>query len=127
MIDALLRKLFVRRAPRLGSDDSSLLNYCLDLAQEWGKYWLKPIQPRLKSAYPDLPNAELDRLNEVAQAAMKFGHDLVYEMAEKHGRDFDKSEWTASVLDKFPWVDARNLRHLYSTGQYYAMKDGVGQ
>ena len=128
MINAVLRKLFVRRAPRIqGASEDALLNYSLDLAQEWGQYWLQPIQSRLRSAYPGLPDSELDRLNAAAQAAMTFAHDLVYSMADQYGRKFDQSKWAADVLAQFPWIDQKNINHLHSTGLYYAWRDGVGQ
>ena len=69
VINSILRALFVRRAPSLQSGEAALLNYALDLAQEWGENWLRPIQPRLRKAYPRLPDGELDRLNNVAKWA----------------------------------------------------------
>jgi hypothetical protein len=129
VINSILRALFVRRAPSLQSGETDLLNYALDLAQEWGKNWLRPIQPRLRKAYPQLPNTELDRLNDVVQRAMKSGHDLVYSMAEaaeESGATLVDADWRRAFSLQYPWVDERNLRHLFSTGSYYAWKDGVG-
>jgi hypothetical protein len=56
---------------------------------------------------------------------MKFGHELVYSMAEEHGRNVNESTWRKSYIARYPWVDEKNLRHLFSTGMYYAWKDGV--
>jgi hypothetical protein len=102
------------------------MNYALDLAQEWGEEWLKPIQGRLQKAYPHMSQAELDRLNSVAQDAMKYGHDLVYSMAEKDGKDINQSAWRETFASRYSWVDEKNLKHLFSTGKYYAWKDGLG-
>lgn len=102
------------------------MNYALDLAQEWGEEWLKPTQERLQKAYPNLSQTELDRLNSIAQDAMKFGHDLVYSMAEKEGKNISEGTWHEAYTARYPWVDKKNLRHLFSTGKYYAWKDGVG-
>ena len=126
MIGRILRFLTVRRKPKLrAGDEAPLKNYALTLAQEWGEHWNTPIQERLGAAYPHLNREELDRLNALARAAMKHGHDLVYSMAEEQGKDVDNAQWRASVLARYPWIDERNLRHLFSTGMYYAWKDGV--
>jgi hypothetical protein len=126
MIDRLLRALFRRRKPATETGEVALKNYALELAQEWGKDWLKPIQERLRRAYPKMSAEEQDRLNALAQDAMKAGHDLVYSMAETKGKDFPEAEWRSAYSARFPWVDEKNLRHLYSTGRYYAWKDGAG-
>jgi len=117
----------MRRKPSLkNNDENSLLNYTLELAQEWGDDWLKPIQERLGKAYPSFTQEQLENYNTIAQAAMKLGHDLVYNMAEKQGREkINQEQWEASYLSRFPWVDKKNLSHLFSTGMYYAMKDGI--
>jgi hypothetical protein len=127
MIDRILRAIFVRRDPKGKSrSEEALLNYSLELAQEWGKQWLKPIQGRLHGAYPELSETECSRLNSIAQAAMKCGHDLVYSMAQSQGKDnINEAAWRQSFKQLYPWVDERNLRHLFSTGMYYAWKDGV--
>lgn len=84
IVNALLRMLLVRRAPTLGpGNEVAVLNYGLHLAQEWGEYWMQPIQARLRKAYPGLEQDELDRLNSVAQNSMRFAYDLVYTMAAK--------------------------------------------
>jgi hypothetical protein len=127
MIDCLLRLTFTRRRPRPDAGDAALQNYALDLAQEWGREWLQPIQPRLRRAYPTMPTEELDRLNAIAQDAMKEGHDLVYSMTEQLGeKGMSEAAWRSAYTPRYPWVDDKNLRHLYSTGRYYAWKDGVG-
>lgn len=99
-----------------------LRNFALDLAQQWGEDWLKPIQGRLHAAFPSLPPAELDRLNDIAQRAMKAGYDLVYALARPHAADLGYAEWRTVYLTELPWVDDGNLQHLFSTGQYYARK-----
>jgi len=127
MIDQILRILLVRRKPTLKSGNENLLNnYALELAQEWGKYWLKPIQERMGKAYPQLSIDELNRYNEIAQETMKYSHDLVYSTTNEQGKKISKLEWKKNILSRYPWVDSRNLSHLFSTGMYYAWKDGIG-
>ena len=126
VVNSILRKLFIRRKPEVvPGNETIVLNYALELAQEWGDFWLKPIQGRLAKAYPQLTAAELDHYNAVAQQAMKYGHDLTYSMAKSLTDEAGKALWKAAYLEKFPWADARNIRHLIGTGIYYAMKDGV--
>lgn len=120
--------MFRRRRPNIKKNgEEALMNYALELAQEWGDDWLKPIQDRLKKAFPNLKHDELDKYNSISQEAMKFGHDLVYSMAEQQGKNIDKTQWEEEFLSRYPWVDKKNLKHLFSTGSYYAWKDGVGQ
>lgn len=107
-------------------DDEVRLNRALDLAQEWGKEWLQPTQERLKKIYPHVNQAELDHLHTAVQAAMKFGYELVHSMAEEAGANVCESVWREAFQVRYPWVDERNLKHLYSTGRYYAWKDGAG-
>ena len=126
MLDQILTFLTRRRKPslRAGGEDA-LRNYALELAQEWGEQWLQPIQQRLAKALPHLSPEELDNYNAVAQAAMMDGYNLVYTMAEQNRKQIKEPEWRSAYLDKYPWVDRRNLAHLFSTGMYYAYKDGL--
>ena len=124
MIERLLRTLFVRGAPAANSSEQELKNYALELAQEWGPQWMKPTQKRLRTAYPAMSQSELDRLDAIARAAMVAGHELVYSMAEKSGRkNVDRVQWQTQFTTEYPWVNRKNLNHLFSTGMYYAMKD----
>jgi len=126
LINQFLRRLLVRKAPPLESmSEEMLLNYALDLAQEWGDNWMQPIQPRLKAAFPGLNEQKLNRLNYVAQSAVKFGQELTLSMAEKEGvKNLNATNWRATFLKKFQWADEKNLKRLYTTGTYQAMKRG---
>jgi hypothetical protein len=128
MINKVLTLLFRRRKPNIEKQGvEALMNYALDIAQEWGDDWLQPIQARLSKAYPTFTKDELDKYDAIAQEAMKFGHDLVYSMAEQQGKNIDEEQWKKEYLSRYPWVDKSNLKHLFSTGRYYAWKDGLGQ
>ncbi len=123
MINRILRFLFVRRKPSLKSgSEEALLNYALELAQEWGEYYCEPIQGRLGKAYPHFTTEELDRYNAMAQSAKDDGYILVGSMstlAEKSGKPISEAQWREAYLAKYPWVDKKNLKHLFSTGKYY--------
>jgi len=128
MINKLITLLFRHRKPKIEKhSEEAIMNFALDLAQEWGDDWLKPIQGRLSKAYPNFTRDELDKYNAIAQDAMQFGHDLVYSMVEQQGQYIDEAQWKIEYLSRYPWVDDKNLKHLFSTGNYYAWKDGVGQ
>ena len=114
--------IFARRKPSKIDDVESYLNYSLRLAQEWGKHWLQPIQDRLHKACPQLSQDQLNLYNDIAQSAMRLGHDLVYEMAEKESMKTSKEEWQKKLLEEYPWIDKKNVDYLYSTGMYHAMK-----
>ena len=44
MISKLITLLFRHRKPNIEQhDEEALMNFALDLAQEWGDDWLKPI------------------------------------------------------------------------------------
>lgn len=103
------------------------LNLALKFAQEWGENYGRPIQGRLRQACPNLHTEELDHFNDVARVAMECGYDLIFIIAKKRGRDGIWPEWRESYLAQYPWVDENNLARLFSTGMYYAWKDGVGQ
>lgn len=113
-----------RQKPAVEFDkDELLLNRALMMAQDWGDDWLEPIQERLGKEYPHLTQENLNRLNAVAQEAMKYGHELVYSMAEKQDRaDISQSNWKTAFSARYPWVNAENLAKLFSTGMYYARK-----
>lgn len=119
-----LRRLSSKNAPL---ERAEVLNAGLNLAMEWGEQWLQPIQQRLAKRYTGLSVEELDRYNAECQAAMKFGHDLVYLMAERLGADVNMDAWRGQVLERYSWINESNLSRLFSQGMYYAYKDGVGR
>jgi hypothetical protein len=128
MINKLITLLFRPRKPKIEKhNEEELMNFALDLAQEWGADWLRPVQDRLSKAYPNFTRDELDKYNAIAQDAMQYGHGLVYSMVEQQGQYIDEAQWKIEYLSRYPWVDDKNLKHLFSTGNYYAWKDGVGK
>jgi hypothetical protein len=106
-------------------DYSTLLNVGLSFALEFGENWLEPIQARMSAKFPMLAVEELDALNTNCQAAMNFGHDLLYSMAESEGSDLNQAKWQSTVSTNYPWINTSNMNHLFSQGMYYAWKDGI--
>jgi hypothetical protein len=95
----------------------------LEMAMEWGENLLKPIQPRLASRYPALTPAELDEINTLCQAAMKFGHETVYGLASRSGSRTKLESFATVMKRRYPWVDAKNVSRLFNQGMYFAWKD----
>jgi len=112
------------KAAKDGPSESEILNVGLAFAMEWGSDWLKPIQERLSKVYPALRGEDLNRVNGICQAAMKYGHALVASMANEQGLDVDLATWKAAFLQRYPWIDEQNSSHLFSQGMYYAWKGG---
>jgi len=120
MFEWLTRKQ-AHDAPPTGREP--IWNAGLSMAMEWGENLLKPIQPRLAASYPTLIPAELDEINTVCQAAMKFGHDTVYRLASKSGSQTKLESFAVLMRRRYPWVDADNVSRLFNQGMYYAWKD----
>ena len=119
----VVRRLDYGKSSLVVYEEAEILNDGLRLAMAWGKHWMQPIQSRLAKVYPDLSSGELDHYNAVCVAAMKFGHDTVYEMAKIAGKSTSKSEFETQFKGKYPWVNDKNLGHCFSQGMYYAWKD----
>ncbi|MHB9024773.1 MAG: hypothetical protein ACYC7E_11470 [Armatimonadota bacterium] len=119
MFDWFHKKQESQREP---SPREAILNTGLDLAMEWGEYWLKPIQQRLQKLYPELTPEELDEYNAICRTAMNYGHDTVESMFRELGEATSQVEWEKVFLARYPWANAPNLRRLYNQGRYYALK-----
>lgn len=85
--------------------------------------WLQPVQGRLAQRFPALSQEQLDELNTACQAVMSFGHQVVYDLAEKFGKDTRREDFALSMSAAYPWVNESNMSQLFSQGMYYAWKD----
>jgi len=111
-----------KESSRAEARDIEIRNVGLDLAMEWGENWLRPIQDRLSAKYPDLDQGDLDRYDRLCRAAMKEGHDLVWDMAQVGIDRVNDDEWKRQLKASYPWIDDANLSRLFSQGMYYAWK-----
>jgi len=107
----------------MATSREALLNEGLNFAMEFGENWLKPIQDRLAPRHPELSQDELNEVNAICPAAMKFGHDYVYDLAVKVGKGTKQSDFEPAMKSHYAWVNAKNVSHLFSQGMYYAWKD----
>jgi hypothetical protein len=110
------------RRPKPGRE--ALLNDGLELAMDWGENWLAPIQGRLHKIHPRLTAGELDEIDAACRQAMNFGHDSLYELRTKHGKEISAEDFAALLLAQFPWVSPANVRRLFNQSTYYAWKTG---
>ncbi len=119
------QKLFswFKKTKKADYSKEELFNSGLSLAMEWGENWLESIQDRLSKAYPNLSVEELNQYNASCRAAMKFGHETVYNMAEKYGKETKQEEFEVIFLQRYPLANKKNASHLFSQGMYYAWKD----
>lgn len=111
------------RRPKKPYDEGQILNDGLEYALEFGSNWLQPIQSRLAKRYPELTESELDNFNSQSQASMTAGHKQVYTSVEQSGIEASFELFAASYCQKYPWVNEKNLKHVFSQGMYYACKD----
>lgn len=118
---AELFEWFIRR--KQPYNENQILNDGLDYALEFGSNWLQPIQFRLVKLYPELSETQLDNYNSQCQIAMKTGHEQVYALAELSGKDISFDTFVTSFTKSFPWVNDKNLKHIFAQGMYYARKD----
>lgn len=118
------RALSVWKTPSLSTrSDDDLLNYALELAQEWGHQYFTSVRGRLKEAFSNMSQGGLDRIDSVIRATMKCGHQLVYSMTTQNIND--EIAWRRGFLAQHSWVNERNLRRIYASGKYYAWHDGL--
>ena len=97
--------------------DSAILNKSLEMAMEWGEYFMKPTQPRLAKLYPKLTKSQLDEIDKTAREAMRTGHNFVYD-----NTTCTMDDVLRAVQAKYPWVSDLNAARLHTQGMYYAMK-----
>jgi hypothetical protein len=104
----------------------AVLNVALALAMTFGKDWLKPVQPRLASRYPDLSRSELDECDAVCREVLALGRKQAPVCWQQAGAQKSRGpeQFRLAVHARFPWVSSENLSHLFSQGCYYAWKNG---
>lgn len=102
-----------------GDYQPALLNKALELATEWGENYQKPIHDRIRRFYPDLSDAEIADLTNIATTA----ESRIYAIAEME-LEGKISEFSIidAVLVEFPWISEANAARLKNIGMYYARR-----
>jgi len=97
-----------------------MLNHALRLSLEFGPNWLKPVDGRLREKYPELTPGKAREADAICKKIRDFANGGIAMVF--HGRQ-QESVVRAAIMEKWPWIDAENLSHMWSQGMYYAMKD----
>ncbi len=87
-----------------------LLNRALDLSLEWGENWMKPINERIRAAYPELTEADSQTLNSWCAEASKFAHAKVEKWYALEVED-KAAKAMETTRQKYPQINEHNLSH----------------
>lgn len=101
----------------MADHSSKLLNHALELAIEWGENFRQPIHPRIRVKYPNLTDADIDELIDIARRAEQ--HILT--LRPDDGSD-SLSRWATVRLARreFPWLSRSNIHRIRNIGMYWA-------
>lgn len=100
--------------------DAEIFNHALDMTLEWGENFHKPIQERLRLAYPALSKEEADVFDSLCREVMYFAFR---EVERAYVKEISGQEASANILARYPLVNDDNMAHMWTQGQYYAWKD----
>ena len=112
--------------------EDEIRNIGLEFSMEFGPNWLKPIQERLSRKIPALTSDELNRFDKLCRAVRDGGiqdlHSMLEEIDPKNPKDKNEfyKGFAALQTHKHPWINKKNMDHLFSQAMYYAFKDGIG-
>ncbi len=93
------------------------LNTALGLKLEWGPNATRPLDQRIREAYPELPNSQIKQLAALANEIAGYGFDL-WEQA--YNKKISANEARAQLKARYPGIDADNSSHLETQGMYFA-------
>ncbi len=96
---------------------SDRLNTALRLRLEWGPNATRPLDQRIREAFPDLPESQIKQLVAMAKEIARFGFDL-WEQA--YNKKISAHEARAQLKARYPEIGADNLSHLETQGTYFA-------
>ncbi|WP_435354963.1 hypothetical protein [Emticicia sp. SJ17W-69] len=125
----LIDLIFPKNTEKDEPSRQDILNDALDIAMEFGKNWLMPIQERLKSKYPFLSENDLNSFNSICKQIMNESNVFVANKIGELVRSNQNIEFTKlkEELDKFlkvkqDWIDDKNIIRLLNQAMYYAYK-----
>ncbi len=100
--------------------DANIFNAALEMTLEWGENFHKPIQERIRRAYPALTEAEADTLDSLCREIMYYAFEQIeHSYTEKNSGQQE----TAAIKAKYPLINEQNMASMWSQGQYYAWHD----
>jgi hypothetical protein len=101
---------------------ADIQNLALALVMMWGPSMRLPAEQRLLAFVEGLAEDRALVLVEEARQASSIGTNYLEQRSEEAGANAHYApmeEMERAVLDRFPWVDAENLSHLYNQACYY--------
>ena len=102
-----------------------ILNYGLQLSMEFGQNWLKPINERLATKFPDLLPQQLEEYNVLCKKVHQIAHRFIAEnpIRSDEGIEFvDFHQFRQFIQKQYSWLSSANVQRLYSQSCYYAYK-----
>jgi hypothetical protein len=98
----------------------------MELAMEFGKNWLQPIQNRLGRKHRALSRADLDEYERICREALNYGVEQVkVQMRAAARKEEEAARLFGEVMtNRYPWIAPKTQSRLFSQGCYYAWKDG---
>lgn len=109
-----------------------VLNKGYEMALEFGKNWLQPINDRLVKKFSNLSQKEIKEYSQACEQLRNESNNYIYERLSKltdeqkeiREKDFTK-ELTDWMRTHSPWVSDSNIKRTFNQGMYYAWKEGI--
>lgn len=112
--------------------ENSILNSGLKFAMEFGENCNQPIQKRLSKKYVFLSSQQLNEYNTICRDAMNYGENYfskTLEILNQNNHTIEEKELKEKIaiymLEKYSWIDKKNMSKLFSQSCYYALKVGL--
>jgi len=101
-----------------------ILNKALALSMEFGPNSNKPINSRLKKAYPALFRSEIRGYNKLCYEITDFARDYMYEdiskMKSKEDFELMKNKFANKIRLYNNWINDENIDGLFNQSCYFA-------
>ena len=100
--------------------DSEILNIAVDLSLEWGEWFLKPVNNRLRERYPQLGEEEAESYNRLCKEIREYAFAQI-EMA--YTKQIPNVTAIQNIRVRYPLLNQDSINRLNNQGTYYAWKD----
>ncbi len=99
---------------------TEIFQKAIDLSMEFGEFWLKPVNDRIRAIYPFLTEQEAEDLDKKCKEIQKYcWDDLCWKEADGL---ITQAQIVEAMKAKYPELSEANLNRLISQGYYYARK-----
>lgn len=100
--------------------NAEILDKALEMALEWGENFGKPIQERLRHAFPALTARKADEYQAVCREIKSYAFA---EVERAYLKQISDATARANILSKYPLLDDGSMSSLFAQGNYYAWHD----